>query len=128
MPSGVRFGNAGEQCAGHLRGGSDRGRIEDKRDIHRERKVPRQADRCRSAAEAEWIVQTYASVTSSSPNFLLINRATSSLTLSPVLGNTKSCSASDQSSLKLVPSAEIQICRTGALGEMTNLLRSSKET
>ena len=49
------------------------------------------------------------------------------LSLSPVLDNTKSCSPSDQSSLKLVASAEIQIWRTGALGEMMNLLRSSKE-
>src|SRR5664279_1167285 len=40
---------------------------------------------------------------------------------SPVFVSTKSFLSPDQSSLKLVDSAEIQICRAGELGEMTNL-------
>src|ERR1700720_3859587 len=128
MPSGVRPLDSRKQCSRDLRGGSDRSRIEDERNLHRERKVPRPPDRGPPEAETvEHVTSTYASVTSSSPSCWLINRATSALSLSPVLDNTKSCSASDQSSLKLVASAEIQICRTGALGEITNLLPSSKE-
>ena len=67
------------------------------------------------------------SVTTSSPNCWLIRRATSGFSFSPVFCSTKSRAVSDQSNLKLVESAEIQICRTGALGEMTNRAPSSKE-
>src|SRR5580700_11385510 len=69
----------------------------------------------------------YVSVTVSSPNCWLIKRETKGFNSSPVFVNTKARFASDQSSLKLVASAEIHICRTGALGEMTNREPSSKE-
>ena len=45
VPAGVRSGDPGEQRAGHLCGGGDRGGIADQRDLHRERTLPRQADR-----------------------------------------------------------------------------------
>ena len=64
---------------------------------------------------------SYFSVTASSPNCSLISRLTSRLMISPVLLRTKSFAPSDQSSLKLVESAEIHICWTGELGDMTNL-------
>lgn len=61
-----------------------------------------------------------------SPICCEINRPTKGFSFSPVLAKTKSFSPSDQSSLKLVVNAEIQICRTGALGDTTNRAPSSK--
>src|SRR5580658_6320373 len=49
-----------------------------------------------------------------------INRSTSAVNCSPVLGSTNADATSSQSSLKLVESAEIQICWTGAFGVTTN--------
>jgi len=43
-------------------------------------------------------------------------------------GRTKAFAAESQSSLKLVESAEIQICRTGVLGVMTNLPGGSSKS
>ncbi len=47
MPSGVRSADPGEQCARNLCGGSDRGGIENQRNLYRERKISRPADRRR---------------------------------------------------------------------------------
>ncbi len=47
MPSGLRPGFVGKQRARNLRGGRDRRRIADQRNFHRERPLPRQADRRR---------------------------------------------------------------------------------
>src|SRR5271165_2697133 len=63
----------------------------------------------------------YFSVIACSPNCSLIRRLTSFLIPSPVFVRTKSFDLADQSSLKLVERAEIQIWRTGEFGEMTNL-------
>src|SRR5437899_12484788 len=52
MPPGVRSGHTGEQRAGYLRGGRDRGGIKNQRDLHRERTLPRSADRGGSDPEA----------------------------------------------------------------------------
>lgn len=68
---------------------------------------------------------TYLSSTAS-PSCCETNRPTRGFNLSPVFASTKSCSVSDQSSLKLVVKAEIHICRTGAFGETTNRAPSSK--
>src|SRR6202030_4624422 len=43
----------------------------------------------------------------------------------PVFSRTNACAESDQPSLKLVVSAEIQICRTGVFGLMTKRVSSS---
>jgi len=72
-------------------------------------------------------VGDYFSVTACSPNCSFIKRLTSFLKPSPVLGRTKSFFAGDQSSLKLVESAEIQIWRAGEFGEITNLLGGSSK-
>src|SRR5271165_2148634 len=69
----------------------------------------------------------YCSVTVPSPICSLIRRATSGFKPSPVLPKTKLAFSSDQSSLKLVESAEIQIWRTGALGEITNFAGGSSK-
>ena len=49
----------------------------------------------------------------------------SCISVSPVFSRTKPPTASDQESLKLVVSAEIQIWRTGVFGLMTNLVSSA---
>src|SRR5258707_4875533 len=53
-----------------------------------------------------------------------ITRLITSNRFSPVFSSTNELFASDQPSLKLVESAEIQISRTGVFGEITNLLAS----
>src|SRR6266849_3654995 len=59
MPAGVRSGNTREQRAGHLCGRSDRGGIENQRDLHREWTLPQPVDRRRPKREAgggsEWL-------------------------------------------------------------------------
>ena len=48
----------------------------------------------------------------------------SCISVSPVFSKMNAPAASDQESLKLVESAEIQIWRTGAFGVMTNFISS----
>src|SRR5580704_13441843 len=59
-----------------------------------------------------------------SPNCWEITRLITPCRSSPVFSSTNELRASDQPSLKLVESAEIQISRTGVLGETTNLASS----
>src|SRR5580704_4685872 len=59
-----------------------------------------------------------------SPSCCEITRLITECRSSPVFSRTKELRAPDQLSLKLVESAEIQISRTGVLGETTNLASS----
>src|SRR5579875_241710 len=69
------------------------------------------------------------SVTESLPNCWLMRRATRALRGVPSFGSTNAFASSDQSSLKLVVSADIQICRMGVFGVMTKRApESSKRT
>src|ERR1043166_5017946 len=60
----------------------------------------------------------------SSPSCCEITRLSTAKRSSPVFSRTKAFFASDQPSLKLVESAEIQISRTGVFGEITNFAGS----
>src|SRR5271170_4260768 len=73
------------------------------------------------------MADSYFNIIACSPSCSFIRRLTSFFSPSLDFVSTKSLAAGDQSSLKLVESAEIQICRTGELGEMTNLLGGSSK-
>src|SRR5579884_1590509 len=90
---------------------------------HPERSASRACEARASRGTLRLLLQRTLSaynLTVSSPSCWLISRETSGFSPSPVFSRTKSFAGGDQSSLKLVASAEIQIWRTGALGEITN--------
>ena len=98
----------------------------------RRRRMSRQqhaASRPCHQQDRSWSVFEHHTVTGL-PSCCVMIRLITCVNVSPVLGSTNAPAFSDQASLKLVASAEIQISRTGVLGEMTNFVSSgsSKRT